>query len=72
MKVGNKVNVSPNKYVKEILQRYQQNHGDINKEVFPLKLKEHPELDKSPFIEEKGHKEFQHITGFCQMFDIGR
>ena len=55
-----KVYVSSNKYTKEILRRYQQKHGDIKKEVIPLKLKERTELERIPFPYEKGYKQFQH------------
>ena len=55
-KVGNRINVSSKNYVKEILRRYQQKHRYTKKELLPLKVKEHPELDKTPFLDEKGHK----------------
>ena len=33
VKLGNKIHVSSNNHVKEVLQRYPQKHGDIKKEV---------------------------------------
>ena len=41
-KVWNKIHVPSNKYSREILQMYQQKHGDLKKELLSLKLKEHP------------------------------
>ena len=31
-----------------------------------MRFKEHPELDDYPLLNEKYHKEFQHIIGVCQ------
>ena len=50
-KVWNKIHVPSNKYSGEILQMYQQKHGDLKKELLSLKLKENPELDKTPLLE---------------------
>ena len=56
VKVRNKMHVSSKKYVKKILRGYQGKHGDLKKELLPLKVKEHPELGKTSFLVEKVHK----------------
>ena len=54
--MGNKIHVSSDKYVKELLRRYQKKHWGIKKEALPLKVKERPEVDKTPFTEDRGRK----------------
>ena len=61
-----KIYISSKKYVKEILRKYQKEHGTIPKETLPLKAKEHPELDETPFLDLERHKEYQHIIGVGQ------
>ena len=56
VKIGNKIHVYSKDYVKEIFRRYQKKHGYLKKELLPLKLKERPELYKTPVLYEKGHK----------------
>ena len=56
VQVGNHIHVSSNKYVNEILRKYQKTHGDLKKEVLPMKVKEHHDLDYYPFLNEKDHK----------------
>ena len=50
----------------EIMFKYQKTHCDLKKDVLPMRVKKHPESDDSPFLNEKEHKEFQHIIGVCQ------
>ena len=49
-----------------ILRKYQKTHGDLKKDVLTMRFEEHPELYDSKFLNEKEHKEFQHIIGVCQ------
>ena len=56
VKVVNNINVSSRNYVKEISLRYQGKHGYLKKEVVSLKVKEHPELYKTPFTHDNFHK----------------
>ena len=65
-RVGYRIYVSSKKYVNEILREYQKTHGDLKKEVIPMRVKEHPEFYDSPLLEDKEHKDFQHIIGLCQ------
>ena len=41
--VGDHINVSSKNYMNEILHKYQKTHGDLKKEVLPMRAKEHPE-----------------------------
>lgn len=69
-KLGDKFHVSCGKYVKEVLRRYQDKHGTLKKENIPMSLKEHPELDASPLLDEEGIRNYQHIIGVCQWLII--
>ena len=66
VQVGNHIHVSSKKYVNEILRKYQKTHGDLKKEVLHMRVKENPELDDSPLLNEKYHKDFQQIIGVCK------
>ena len=41
--------------MKGIIRKYQKIHGDLKKDVIPMKVKKHPELDDSPVLNEKQH-----------------
>ena len=62
----NCIHASSKKYVNEILRKCQKTHGDLKNEVPPMRVKEHPEFYYSPLLNEKYHKDFQHIIGLCQ------
>ena len=51
--IVNFINVLWKKYVNEIMRKYQKTHGYLKKNVFSMEIKEHPELDDSPFLDEK-------------------
>ena len=53
VRVVNCINVSSKKYVNEILHMYKKTHGDLKKEVLRTKVKEHPDLDDSPLLNER-------------------
>ena len=53
VQVGNHIHFSSNKYVNEILCKYQKTHGEPKKYILPMRDNEHPELDDSPFLNEK-------------------
>ena len=63
---GNRIHVSSKNYVNGIMRKYQKTHGDPEKEVPPMRVKEHPGLDDSPFLNEKEHKYSQNIIGVYQ------
>ena len=66
VQVGYRIHVSSKKYLNEIMRKYHNIHGDLKKEVLPMRVKEHPELDDYPFLNYKEHKYFQQIIGVCQ------
>ena len=66
VQVGNNIHTSLKKYSNEVLRTYQKTQGNMKKQVLPMLVKEHPELDDSPILNEKQHKDFHHIIGMCQ------
>ena len=66
MRFGNRIHVLSNKYVNEILLKYQNKNGELKKELLPIRIKEHPELDNYPLLNDKYHKNFKHVIGVCQ------
>eukprot|EP00957_Ditylum_brightwellii_P049023 3719590-Ditylum_brightwellii.AAC.1 len=60
---GKKIHISTKTYVKEALQKYQENHSVILKENPPIKPTERLELDKIPLLGVEQHKKYQHIIG---------
>eukprot|EP00957_Ditylum_brightwellii_P145571 11084144-Ditylum_brightwellii.AAC.1 len=62
---GKYLHLSTKKYVKKVLRRCQEKYGTLVTENLLLKPKSKPELDDSPLLEEKEHKEYQHIIGVC-------
>ena len=50
----------------EILCKYNKTRGELKKGVLPIRFKEHPDLDDSPFLNDKYHKYFQHIIVLFQ------
>eukprot|EP00957_Ditylum_brightwellii_P147210 11209087-Ditylum_brightwellii.AAC.1 len=65
-KRNSKVVILTKKYLKEVLIKYQEKHGTLQKENLPLKPKEQPELNDSEFANEEEHKEYQYIIGVGQ------
>ena len=53
IKVGDCIHVSSNNYVNEIMRKYQNKHGELNKDALPMRVKEHPELDDYSFLNKK-------------------
>eukprot|EP00957_Ditylum_brightwellii_P109730 8370211-Ditylum_brightwellii.AAC.1 len=53
---GKKIYISTKTYVKEDLQKYQENLGVILKENLPIKPTERPELDEIPLLGVEQHK----------------
>ena len=66
MRFGSRIHVLSNKYVNEILLKYQNKIGELKKELLPIRIKEHPELDNYPLLNDKDHKNFEHVIGVCQ------
>jgi hypothetical protein len=49
-KSRNYLHVSSKKHFKEVLQKYQEKHGDVNNKNIPMTPKMHPELDDSELL----------------------
>ena len=58
--------ISSEKYIKEVLRRYQDKNGPIREEKIPVAVNDHPEEDDTPELNEEGITEFQSIIGVCQ------
>jgi hypothetical protein len=65
-KRNGKTVITTKKYLKEVLRKYQNKHGVLQKENLPLKPKEQLELDDLEFANEDEHKEYQYIIGVGQ------
>lgn len=62
----NNIKVSMEKYVREVIRKYESTNGSIRKENVPSTPHDHPELDESPFLDEAGITHFQSVMGICQ------
>ena len=60
------IKVSMEKYIKEVIRKYESKHGSIRKENIPSSHNDHPEMDESPFLDEAGITHFQSVMGICQ------
>ena len=58
--------VSSEKYINEVLRKYQDKHGPIREEKVPASHNDHPEEDDSPLLNDEGTTQFQSIIGICQ------
>ena len=58
--------ISSEKYIKEVLRKYQEKHGLIRDEKIPAAYNDHPEEDDSPLLDDEGITQFQSIIGICQ------
>ena len=62
-----RVMMNSENYIKESIRKYETKYGHVlKKEPIPMKVKAHPELDQSPLLDTKEHKEYQHIIGLGQ------
>ena len=64
--VGDRINVYSMNYVNVIMRKYKETYGDLKKEILPMKVKEHPDLDNATLLNDKDNKEFQHFIGLYQ------
>ena len=60
------IHVSSTTYIKEVLRQFTKKYGEVRKQPIPMKVKTHPELDDSAFLNDDGIKQYQHIIGVCQ------
>ena len=75
-RLGNKIHcVSPTKYIERILETYKRMYGEYPKQNMssPLIKGDHPELDDSELLDDKGIEEYQSLIGSLQwLISIGR
>ena len=76
--LGNNVKINPKgsikismeKYIKEVIRRFENKHGTLRKENSPHASNDHPELDDSPLLDSQGITDYQSIIGVCQWISI--
>jgi hypothetical protein len=64
------IKVSSQKYITEVIRKYESKHGPLRKENVPASPNDHPEEDDTPFLNEEGTTQFQSIIGICQWISI--
>ena len=64
------LHVSNGKYTEEVLQQFQNKHGQVKKHDTPMSSEAHPELDNTPLLDIKGQQQYQHIIGTGQWLII--
>ena len=62
--------VSSEKYIQEVLRKYQKDHGQMREEKVPASHNDHPEEDDTPHLNHEGITHFQSIIGICQWISI--
>ena len=62
--------VSSEKYIQEVLRKYQKDHGQLREEKVPATHNDHPEEDDTPYLNHEGTTHFQSIIGICQWISI--
>ena len=67
---SSKIKVSLEKYIKEVIRKFEKKHGTFRKENVPHSPNDHPELDDSPFLDSLGITEYQSVIGVCQWIAI--
>ena len=60
------IKVSNQKYITEMLRKYEKEYGEIRKEKTPMTAGDHPELDDSPLLNEDQITHYQSIIGTLQ------
>ena len=62
--------ISLEKYVNEIVRKFELKHGTLRKENVPYHSNDHPELDDTPLLNSEGITDYQSIIGVCQWISI--
>ena len=60
------VKISLEKYIREVIRKFESKYGDIRKENVPHSPSDHPEMDDSPRLNDEGKNKYQSIIGICQ------
>ena len=64
------IKISLEKYIKEVVRRFENKHGTLRKENVPSSPGDHPENDDSALLDEEGITDFQSVVGVCQWISI--
>ena len=65
-----RMKISLEKYVNEIVRKFELKHGTLRKENVPYHPNDHPELDDTPLLNSEGITDYQSIIGVCQWISI--
>ena len=66
MRNNRTMKISSRKYITETIRMYEGKYGTLKKQNVPVKPDDHPELDKSPLLNEEGIRHYQSNVGICQ------
>ena len=58
------------KYIKEVVRRFELRHATLRKENVPSSPGDHPENDDTALLNEEGITDFQSIIGVCQWISL--
>ena len=58
------------KYLKEAIRRIESMFGTLSKHDTPMVAGDHPEMDTSPLLDDKGHKQYQMLIGILNWIVI--
>jgi len=64
------IKISLEKYIKEVVRRFELKHGTLRKENVPSSPGDHPENDDTALLNEEGITDFQSIIGVCQWISL--
>ena len=64
------IKISLEKYIKEVVRRFELKHGTLRKENVAISPGDHPENDDTPLLNEEGITDFQSIIGVCQWISV--
>ena len=58
------------KYIKEVIRKFEADNKEIRKENVPYSPGDHPEMDYRPKLNEEGIKKYQSIIRICQWISV--
>ena len=64
------VKVSLEKYIREVIRKFESDYGELRKENVPHSPSDHPELDDSPKLDDDGRNKYQSVIGICQWISV--
>jgi len=58
--------VSLEKYIREVIRKFESDYGELRKENVPHSPLDHPELDDSPKLDDDRRNKYQSVIRICQ------